>query len=45
MGLALEWATREADRANDAFGSELLEQDGIVLSNQCTQLLKLSVPH
>lgn len=43
--LALEWATSEADRANDAFSSELLEQDGIVLSNQHTQLLKLSIPH
>ncbi|MFS2194750.1 hypothetical protein ACCD02_21675 [Pseudomonas sp. Pseusp88] len=42
--LALEWATGEADRANNAFNGQLKEEDGIVLAHQSTQLLTLAVP-
>ncbi|PMX03717.1 hypothetical protein C1X59_04865 [Pseudomonas sp. FW215-R2] len=40
--MALEWATSEADRANNAFNGEL--SDDIVLSKKNTKLLKISVP-
>ncbi len=42
--LALEWASSEADRANNAFSGELTEKDDIVLRLNGTQLLKLPVP-
>ncbi|WP_172979575.1 hypothetical protein [Pseudomonas kitaguniensis] len=42
--LALEWASSEADRANNAFSGELTEKDDIVLRLSGTQLLKLPVP-
>lgn len=40
--MALEWATSEADRANNAFNGEL--SDDIVLSKKNTKPLKISVP-
>ncbi|MGY2262051.1 T6SS effector BTH_I2691 family protein [Pseudomonas sp. SDO55104_S430] len=43
--IALELSTSEADRANNAFSGELKEKDGIVLKEQQTQLLKLSIPN
>ncbi|AIL63363.1 T6SS effector BTH_I2691 family protein [Pseudomonas alkylphenolica] len=42
--MPLEWATNEADRINNALGSELMEKDGVVLLNKNTKLLKLAVP-
>ncbi|MEG1817614.1 MAG: hypothetical protein RR264_17085, partial [Pseudomonas sp.] len=43
--LALEWSAQEADRGNSVFSGELREEDGIVLMQQGTQLLKLTVPN
>ncbi|MBZ9779936.1 hypothetical protein K9857_00015 [Pseudomonas sp. REP124] len=43
--IALEWTSSEADRANNAFSGELKEKDGIVLTQQSTQLLKLTIPN
>ncbi|MDD2050858.1 hypothetical protein, partial [Pseudomonas putida] len=43
--LALEWSANEADRVNSTPGSELIEKDGIVLTHQSTELLKLAVPN
>ncbi|MGY2261283.1 T6SS effector BTH_I2691 family protein, partial [Pseudomonas sp. SDO55104_S430] len=42
--MALELSTSEADRVNDAFSGELKEKD-IVLKEQKTQLLKLTIPN
>ena len=42
--LALEWATNEADRLNNAFSNELTEDSGVVLAPTHTQPLPLSVP-
>jgi hypothetical protein len=43
--LALEWSESEADRANNAFSSELQEEDGIGLMLNDTQPLSLNIPH
>ncbi|NUT79301.1 hypothetical protein HNO86_30095, partial [Pseudomonas sp. C1C7] len=43
--MALEWTPSEADRANNAFSGELKEKDGIVLTQQSTQPLKLTIPN
>ena len=43
FGLELKWSESEADGANDAFGGELKDEDGVVLKLESTELLKLNI--
>ena len=43
--VALEWSTREADRANNAFSGELKAEEGLTLNQQYTPFLKLIIPN